>query len=1017
MVLVSILVWSIVNFTGYLIMNQFIKSGYFGGVLVKKLSLNEDLEYKISGSARLHWNPFSLGINVNDFVFFNVSEENRKLDINFKSAELKFNLINLINGRFLPKEIYLKDNLIHLDVSAFKNDPSDDYEHDVRYKSVLGVVNQIKSISLKNTKFDFITWGGERIDLDIDYVNAKKDHEWIDLGLNYKNKSFKEIDINGRIKIPKDMEDRRVEVVIDESKVISNEYKFLYFNRIKSAILAFSGSGWVEMNKNLTVKESQINFKNVNGGFDREMFDEHGKVIEIRKEVLKNSSFLFKWNEKSKFLSLVKFIFFLDDAMISGDLNADLFKSTKTLSANFESKNLNLNQIDSFWPSNLASYTRSWFERSIRGGNADVDGKLIFLFDNKHFLYDKSSVEVNAHIENGEVICCGRHMPIIKGANGKLKITMDGLSGDVKKAYFDDSPERTNIIDSKVFVDFNKKRAFVEGKAFGKLKNLINFYKRDYKIEIFGDDVLKNLSGDGEVKAKFDVDLSDKDEDLSKLIEVTSKNVTSRMEVNKAHISSNDFLLIVDDERAKFSLDGLLNKKKFGLKGDINLMNDESEYDVRLNDNNYKDFSRIFDPIIGDVVGVTGNISGNIKIVRNSSNDTDFGVNLDLTNTKLLAPYIKLNKDVGEDASLFLCVNQKGDDFYIRDLNFDNENHKFKIDYLFYDEDKRSFLIKDLNYNGQTHVNEVNISDDGKVKKVDVKAKDVYYENFNWLGFSRRKDDKAPIDQKIIIGGKTDNLIFKNESRFKGVEFNLSCDTGDCQEILIHNSDDDKKNQFNASMINDRILIVASNAGAFLSGLDITEYIHGGQLYLEGYLNKYPDGSSMIQSSSDLTNFTVKGAPAIAKLLSLTAFDSIVSILKGEGISFDNMRVNLIFIDDKVFFSRSVAEGNSLGISFEGEVNIVEKTMKIHGSLAPLNIINIAIRQIPLFGSLLVGNKGDGLFTIDFKVEGDIAKPNASVNPITIFAPYAIKRFFTKSKDLKDSDIDLNNKVINPVKK
>ena len=200
-----------------------------------------------------------------------------------------------------------------------------------------------------------------------------------------------------------------------------------------------------------------------------------------------------------------------------------------------------------------------------------------------------------------------------------------------------------------------------------------------------------------------------------------------------------------------------------------------------------------------------------------------------------------------------------------------------------------------------------------------------------------------------------------------------------------------------------------------LSGLDVTEYIHGGRLYLEGYLVRYPDGTSMIQSTSQLTDFTVKNAPAIAQLLSMTAFDSVVSMLRGNGVKFDNMTVNLIFIDDKVFFSRSVADGKSIGISFEGELDLLEKKMNLRGSLAPLNIINIAMRQIPLFGNILVGHKGDGLFTIDFKLDGDIAKPTPFVNAITIFAPYAIKRFFNKEKDLTDDDIKLSHQFINGV--
>ena len=1012
LVLVLILVWSIANFTGYLLINQFIKNGYFENILIKKLSLKDDIKYKLDGSARVHWNPFSFGIDVDNFIFYDVSDENQKLNIDITSAKLKFSIIRLMNGDLLPSEIYLKNDIIFLDKSAFKNDPADDYEHEIRYKSVLGVVNKIKKISLKNVKFDFITWGGDRLSLAVDTLKAEKHYGLIDININYNNNSFKDVAINGSIKIPSDFNNRKIEVIFDKSKITSHEYKFLHFNRIKSADLIFSGKGFVEMNPDLTAKESEINFTNVSGSFDRDLFDDHGNKTEVKKQILKDSSFLFKWNYKSKLFSIKKFLFFLDDATLSGDLNADLFKSIKTLTVDFDSKNLKLDQVDSFWPDNLAPYTRGWYERAMRAGVANSTGKLVFLFNNNGFLHDESTVDVNAEVENAELSCCEGRIQTIKGINGHFQINMKNLSGIVDKAYFD---KEIALYDSKVIVDFDKKKVDIDGKALGKLKDLIDFYKKDYEIDVFGDNVLKNIEGDGFVKVKFNIDLNGHKDEISQKIEIISKNVSSKLENNKIHVTSNDFILNIDDKKAKFSLDGLANKKKFNLKGDVNLLTEKAEYSIKLHNNNYSDFSKVFDKIIGDVVGITGNISGDIKIIKSDSKATDYNVNLDLTNAKLVAPYIKLNKDLGEEASLFLNVEQRGENFCVHDLNFDNKDHKVKIDYLFYDDANKKFLIQNLNYNNQTHVNEVNISDDGRIKAVKIEATDVFYENFNWLGFSRRKDDKAPIDQKIIINGKTKNLVFKNESKFLDVEFNLSCDTGDCQEILIHNSADDKKNQFNASLINDKILIVSSNAGALLSGLDVTEYIHGGRLYLEGYLVRYPDGTSMIQSTSQLTDFTVKNAPAIAQLLSMTAFDSVVSMLRGNGVKFDNMTVNLIFIDDKVFFSRSVADGKSIGISFEGELDLLEKKMNLRGSLAPLNIINIAMRQIPLFGNILVGHKGDGLFTIDFKLDGDIAKPTPFVNAITIFAPYAIKRFFNKEKDLTDDDIKLSHQFINGV--
>jgi hypothetical protein len=1044
LILVLILVWSIANLTGYLLINQFIRNGYFENILVAKLSLKEDLHYKLNGSAKLHWNPFSLGIDVANFNFSNISDENQKLNIDITSVKLKFSIIRLMTGDLLPSEIYLKDNKIFLDNSAFKNNPIDDYKHEIRYKSVLEVIKKIKKIYVRNMQFDFITWGGEKLSLAVDTLDAEKYRDFINIDAHYHNNFFKDIGINGSIKIPDDHNDRKIEVIFFQSKVTSHEYKFLHFSRIKSANLIFSGKGFVDMNPDLTVKESEINFTNVSGSFDRDLFDEHGNKSEVKKQILKDSAFLFKWNYKSKLFSIKKFLFFLENATLSGDLNADLFKPVKTLTVDFESKNLKMDQLYSFWPDDLAVYTRAWYEKAVRAGTSNSTGKLVFLFDNDRFLHNESTVDINTEIKNVELSCCKGHIPTLYGIYGTFKIDMHGLSGKVDGAYFktlnnskvhlnkgfdrrffskisndlnklfiDVNDEQnylhyrnTAIIDEKIrihnsliLVNFDTKKVAIDAKASGKLKALMDFYKKDYKIDVLGDDVLKDINGDASANAKLNIDLNDQQDRILKKIEIISKNLSSKLENNEVDVTSDDFILTIDDEKATFFLDGLANTKKFNVKGDVDLFTNKFEYTVRLYDNHYSDFSKVFDKIIGDVVEITGNISGEIKITKDDFKSTYYNVILDLANTKLFAPYIRLNKDLGDYASLVSHVEQRGENFYIKNLNFYNQDHKLKIDYLFYDSANKKLLIQNLNYNNETHVDEVNISDDGRMKAVKIEATDVFYKNFNWLGFSRRKDEKTQLEQKIIINGKTKNLVFKNESKFLDVEFNLFCDSRECQEILIHNSSDNKKNQFNASLINDKILIVSSDAGALLNGLDVTEYIHGGKLYLEGHLVKYPNGMNLIQSTSQLTDFTVKNAPVIAQIFSITAFDSLVSVLKGDGVTFDNMTVNFIFIDDKVFFSRSVADGKSIGISFEGELDLIEKKMNLRGSFAPLNIINIAMRQIPFFGNMLVGHKGDGLFTIDFKLDGDISKPKASVNAVTIFAPYAIKRFFNKERD------------------
>ena len=62
------------------------------------------------------------------------------------------------------------------------------------------------------------------------------------------------------------------------------------------------------------------------------------------------------------------------------------------------------------------------------------------------------------------------------------------------------------------------------------------------------------------------------------------------------------------------------------------------------------------------------------------------------------------------------------------------------------------------------------------------------------------------------------------------------------------------------------------------------------------------------------------------------------------------------------------------------------------GEISPMHLVNAIIQNVPIIGPIIIGNEGEGLFSIDFSLTGDVDNPEVSSNPLTIIKPRIIER-------------------------
>lgn len=86
--------------------------------------------------------------------------------------------------------------------------------------------------------------------------------------------------------------------------------------------------------------------------------------------------------------------------------------------------------------------------------------------------------------------------------------------------------------------------------------------------------------------------------------------------------------------------------------------------------------------------------------------------------------------------------------------------------------------------------------------------------------------------------------------------------------------------------------------------------------------------------------------------------------------------------------------GPALGATLRGTVDMKRKLLRLDGTYVPLYGLNAAIGTFPIFGDLLIGRRGEGIFGITFQIVGPLNNPETLVNPMSLVAPGIFRQIF-----------------------
>lgn len=194
------------------------------------------------------------------------------------------------------------------------------------------------------------------------------------------------------------------------------------------------------------------------------------------------------------------------------------------------------------------------------------------------------------------------------------------------------------------------------------------------------------------------------------------------------------------------------------------------------------------------------------------------------------------------------------------------------------------------------------------------------------------------------------------------------------------------------------LAIKAFNAGRVFQALDITRAVRGGTLTILGAST--PQAPSVIKGDMSLEKFSMIDAPILARLLNALSPGGLLNLLKTNGLAFSKMESKISLPDaDTIRLSKGRLAGDSLGLSFAGNVDRKTDTLDLKGTIIPVEGLNSIANRIPVLGRILTGMKGNGIFGATYKITGPSSDPSVSVNPLSALAPGILRSIFFESSD------------------
>ncbi len=456
-------------------------------------------------------------------------------------------------------------------------------------------------------------------------------------------------------------------------------------------------------------------------------------------------------------------------------------------------------------------------------------------------------------------------------------------------------------------------------------------------------------------------------------VPISDKNILNLVTLNLKGIGGTIFF------------EGMLSAEKRKIKGSVN--NGLSSFS---GEDSFKNLTISFEDLNSEMLFPyfsTFYVKGPIKLsfsLLERGDDTSVQSNIDLKNAAVYIPALALKKTEGKYGQL--------------NLNFKN-NNEFDFKYT----QNKVFVSGSASHKSIIEISKINYS---TINTPDIKIEGASFQKFG--EYNQFKTNKGSVSLDFLMRlnikkkDKPLDFIFNNILvTFKKNKF-LGSVRGEIRSFeglrgyakgeLSPNSNLDITISPGANSANNIVI----------SGGDAGELLRRGKYYENGYGGVFKasilyKNKSKISGSLEIEDFRIRNAPVLAQLISSASIIGLLNNLNGTGLLFTKIEGAFDYKDGELVLENGVAVGPSLGLTMSGYERYGKKqnVVNVNGLISPVYIVNGVVKAIPLIGKVLGGEKGEGVFGVSYKVQGNSSNPRVSVNPLSILAPGVFRKIFS----------------------
>ncbi len=189
----------------------------------------------------------------------------------------------------------------------------------------------------------------------------------------------------------------------------------------------------------------------------------------------------------------------------------------------------------------------------------------------------------------------------------------------------------------------------------------------------------------------------------------------------------------------------------------------------------------------------------------------------------------------------------------------------------------------------------------------------------------------------------------------------------------------------------DGFVFQTQDAGAALGFLDIYKRMEGGRLSGAVRFDQ-----ERIDASFTIRDFVLRDEPGVRRLVAESA------AIRNDGdnqvdtrtVQFQKLQAKLTRAGQRLVIHDAVMSGSSIGLTVEGDVDLRSERIQLSGAFVPAYGINNFFAKLPLFGPILGGGSNEGLFAVNYRASGTMSAPAVSVNPLSAIAPGFLRKIF-----------------------